>query len=329
MTKDKTSSKRLNEWKDMQLSGALAWIHHIVMLTTFPIRKFWQNIVVIIALMVVLISVPMFYGVEFSNISNWYIAKLHSSQLSKLKTKAKLSINEHISMAETALKERFVDIENMTADNKKNQTKNEGNKFVSWNVAEFKKAKYETQNNHSANQHNVVQNSGFTELKQQAKQAQQTPDNQKHNTEFTTKNELLTNITNNEPTLIHPQITLPEKIQYDGKLSDYYTVLEGNDFAYVSEPEKLYGTITVVGPNSLYLNDNFLLLYGVYTNPKNYDAQAAQQYLTDITEDRNILCEVVAYTVQTQTASALCFVNGISINRALVNHNLADNTALK
>ncbi|MBP1532238.1 MAG: hypothetical protein ILA52_01905, partial [Alphaproteobacteria bacterium] len=83
------------------------------------------------------------------------------------------------------------------------------------------------------------------------------------------------------------------------------------------------------GPNSLYLNDNFLFLYGVYTNPQNYDAQAAQQYLTDITDGRNVHCEVIAYTVQTQTASALCFVNGISINRALVNHNLADNTALK
>ena len=45
--------------------------------------------------------------------------------------------------------------------------------------------------------------------------------------------------------------------------------------------------------------------------------------------DKPAHCDIVAYTSQTQMATALCFVDGELINKALVEAGLAENVALK
>lgn len=116
---------------------------------------------------------------------------------------------------------------------------------------------------------------------------------------------------------------------YEGTISDYYIKRTDVALEYLSESEILYNVAEVSGPNSLYIDNTFMYLYGIYTNNKSYDVSMVQKYLEDLIVGKKVYCEIVAYTIQTQVATALCFVDGVLINKLLVDENLADNVALK
>jgi endonuclease YncB( thermonuclease family) len=79
----------------------------------------------------------------------------------------------------------------------------------------------------------------------------------------------------------------------------------------------------------LYIDGTYVYLYGIYTNPDIYDAAEAQLYLEQLVEGKEVYCDVVAYTTQTQMATALCFVDGVFINGDMVQNSLALDVALK
>ena len=112
-------------------------------------------------------------------------------------------------------------------------------------------------------------------------------------------------------------------------LADYYVKLRSEDLSYMENPEILEGDARVIGPNSMYVDGEFVFLYGIYSHPRRHDVDAAVQYLKNITQGKKVGCAVVAYSKKTQSATALCFVNGVFINRLLTEHNLAKNIALK
>ena len=85
----------------------------------------------------------------------------------------------------------------------------------------------------------------------------------------------------------------------------------------------------LVDANSLYVNDRFVYLYGVYSDPEFYDAEAAEKYLVDLVEEKNISCYVVAKSLQNNVGTALCFVDGLFINKLLTEHGYAQNVALQ
>ena len=112
-------------------------------------------------------------------------------------------------------------------------------------------------------------------------------------------------------------------------LSSYYKIMDNQQLEYVKEPKSYGGSATVVGSNSLYVADMFVYLYGIYSDPQFHDLVQAQEYLVELTENKNVECYVVAYTTQTQTATAICFAGDVFINKALVDKYLASNIALK
>ena len=114
-----------------------------------------------------------------------------------------------------------------------------------------------------------------------------------------------------------------------GKLTDYYKIIKNRGLTYLSRPEVIYGSAEIVGPNSLFVNDKFMFLYGIYTDPREYDAKAAQKYLENITANLGVRCAIVAYAGQTNSATALCFTPKTFINGALVKRDLARNISLK
>ena len=116
---------------------------------------------------------------------------------------------------------------------------------------------------------------------------------------------------------------------YSGDLSDYYEYLENRGLIYPQKPDILTGMPTIRGANSLYMNNVFLFLYGIYTDPHRYNVADAEKYLRDLTANTQVYCAVVAYTAHSHTATALCFANGVFINRAMVERDLADNVGLK
>ena len=116
---------------------------------------------------------------------------------------------------------------------------------------------------------------------------------------------------------------------YSGRLSDYYEIATNRGLIYLQNPEILYGAAEIAGPNSLFINGKFMFLYGIYSDPREHNLSAAKRYLEDIASKESIWCEVVAYAMQTQSATALCFVRGNFINKSMVLNGLARNVSLK
>ena len=296
------------EYAQMRLSGILALIHKFVMLVTLPFRKFWKTVFVLLAIAAVIIIVPLCYGVKFYDIWPWYKEKIPFHQVERVKNKTMSVVQEQIDN----VKEKVG-----IASDKEEQSATD-RKYAVWNVKAFnqgrpKLADFPPQ----AGQRIVV------------KETKTTP----QDTDSATQNEVKPKV---EPEY-HPYVkksekkteTVAEEKPQPKAVDGYYDVVDNKQLEYLKTPEFYAGTATIVGSNSLYVSDRFMYLYGIYSDPQIHDLVQAQEYLVQLTEGKNIECYVVAYTVQTQAATSLCFAGDVLLNKALVDKYLADNIALK
>ncbi|MCQ2734749.1 MAG: hypothetical protein MJ212_02210 [Alphaproteobacteria bacterium] len=295
------------EWAEMSVSGLLKWVHRLVMLITFPFRKFWQIVFALLIILAILIATPMCYGVKFRDVWDWYKIKFPTHEFVEVKDQAKARVTEKIKSVRRKVNGIFP-----TVVQKPENTENAEDevRFVSWNVAEFNKAKYKPS---SSNVKVIAESSEktFAEIKKDA---------QKDNTPkvFEIKKQAASAQPNN------PNFVTDKK-----DLSSYYVKLEDQNLEYLTEPEILTGKMTIVTPNDVYIQDTFVYLYGVYCDPNIYDTDLANNFLQTLVADENVHCDVIAYTTQTKVATALCFVNDTFINKALVDNDMAENVALK
>ena len=304
-----------SEWASMRIDGMLGWIHKLVMLVTFPLRKFWYIIGTIVFLLLVLLIVPLCFGAKFTEIGSWYKTKLLGKEAAIVKNQVIEVSQKAVSVLDQArekVSEKLANVKGQIAEvapelaskDTVETPKEKPIRYAVWNTSKLNPVKYERMNMTAKEK---SEETTFSELKQEAQEAQ-------------------------EKEFAQEQKAIEEKYQdvyYSGNLADLYTARRDLGLTYLAESEKFYDTVEVVGPNSLYINDTFVFLYGIYTNPDIYDAEAARQYLQRVTEGQKVHCDIVAYTIQTQAATALCFVNGIFINKAMVENNLAKNVALK
>lgn len=296
----------MKEWIEMRVSGFLGWIHKLVMLITWPFRH-WKSMLLVLALLVIAtIVVPLIYGVKFTDMPNWYKAKMTHPLMTVIRNNVqnlKQATEQKLSQSVDTVKDQMQKIapEIMTSTSAQPENK-EKIRFTAWNVAKFNTAKPQ-----QPKQKVTLKAPTFAELKEATPQ-------RKQNNSITAEN-------NSQPTISEPY--------YEGKLDDYYTVRRDLDLIYLTESEKLYGHVDVVGPNSLYLENTYVYLYGIYTNPEIYNEQSAQLYLEKLIDNQPVHCDVIAYSVQSQTPTALCFLNGRLINQELVDAEYAANIALK
>ena len=295
------------EWAEMRISGLLKWVHRLVMLITFPFRKFWQIVFVLLIILAILIATPMCYGVKFRDVWDWYKIKFPTHEFVEVRDQAKARVTEKIK----SVRRKVNDIIPTSVGKPEKEEKTDDEvRFVAWNVAEFNKAKYKP---NSSNIKVVAENNEktYAELKKDA---------QKENDikVFEVKKQVVSTQEN-------------ETNFMTGKkdLSSYYVKLENSNLEYLAEPEILDGTMTIVTPNDVYIQDTFVYLYGIYSDPNIYDTELAKNFLQTLVADESVHCEVIAYTTQTKVATALCFVNDTLINKALVDNDMANNVALK
>jgi len=277
-----------NEWAEMKLSGALLWLHRFVMLVTLPFRKFWQISLSLLAILLILLAIPMFQGIKLYDVWDWYMVKMPTHKFVEVKEDAVHKVKEKVEYIERTVKPVISKKEVKKAP----KEEKEEVKFVSWNVAGFRKAKYDPEK---------------AKLKAQ--------NNPKKKLQIMTRGQDTSEDSGDK--------------YYDGELSDYYIVLDNRDLEYLEQPEKLYGNADIVGANSLYIDGEFVYLYGIYSSPNDYDLKLAQDFLLTATKDRKVHCDVVAYTSQAQAGTALCFVDGVFLNKKMVDYHLADNVGLK
>lgn len=294
----------MNEWAEMRLNGFLGFIHKCVMFLTWPLRH-WKILLSILLLLIVLFfTVPFFYGVKWNEIVDWYKVKYSESWLAGLTSGVSKVATDTVKKSEKTIqiiKEKAVKISPEAETEQTAKQKNVPVRFVTWNVEKFTKSKYHPQ---KSSKKIKLKAPTFAKIEPYSEQ----------------------NIPLSQNTEAKSESFAP---YYDGNLSDYYTIRRDLDLVYLSESEKLYGKVDIIDANSLYIDNTFVYLYGIFTNPNNYDEQAAQLFLEKLTEGRNLHCDIVAYTTQSQAATALCFLDGKLINQQLVDAELAENVALK
>lgn len=367
--------KEKSEYMAMRVSGFLSWVHRMVMLITFPIRKFWLIVAVLLVVLAVLIAIPLCYGIRFHDIWDWYMVKMPNHEFVEAKDKTLFGANEQIDKLRRTFNKIMPDKKMTAAKDEKEYKKSSKNQLVSWHVAEFRKAKYKPKQQPQSQQQKsepivekikeikkMVIDTPAAENMPAVNNAQTVDVGVPKNTASVVENVAVVQeydensdtsqtaeaayiITSDTPPLAEakqsseqdnvfvagiadnsPRYYIPA---YTGKIEDYYTKIRSADLTYLDAPEIFEGNVKVIGPNSLYVDGKFVFLYGIYSHPRRHDIQAATGYLQNITQGRSAYCVVVAYSRKTSSPTALCFVNGVLINKSLTEHNLAKNVALK
>ncbi len=96
---------------------------------------------------------------------------------------------------------------------------------------------------------------------------------------------------------------------------------------YLDEPKKISGEAIIHNANELSINNEYIFLYGIYTDPNSENGIKAETYLRSETEGKIVECLINAYTYQ-NIATAICMVDGLDINRELVSLGYSKNVAL-
>lgn len=96
---------------------------------------------------------------------------------------------------------------------------------------------------------------------------------------------------------------------------------------YVKEPKFIFGPGQVINANELNINGESIFLYGIYVDPNTDKGQEAKVYLQKTIAAQPVNCRVEAYTYQ-GIATAICVVNGINLNKALVENGYSKNVSL-
>lgn len=311
-------------YDDIKAHGWEKVLQIIVLAITFPFRKWWIVLSVIATVLLVLIAIPSLDGVEKENIWDWYKEKLNFSQINRQKNEKIAVLNHKLEKT----KQNIRQIIPLPTDTTKSESQTDESEpqFVAWNVVEFQKAAYKPQKKQPQTKKNtktdvkIIQNlkNSADGWKEKISAKAKPQENVK------TKKQTAKTISQ-EP--IEPKFeTIGAKKEL--VLENFYTKNISN-LEYLDEPEKYSGQAGVSGPNSLFVDNKFVFLYGIYTSPNKYNLADVQQYLQDMTQKQTTDCYVVAYDKRHNAATALCFVNGVCINRELVIEDMAENIALR
>lgn len=337
--------KEKSEYLTMRVSGFLGWLHRLVMLITFPIRKFWLFVTVLLIILVILVAIPMFYGIRFHDVWDWYMVKMPAHEFIEAKDKTLFDAEKKIDKLKHTFNEIVPGAKNKSPHKEKEYKKSSKNELISWHVAEFKKAKYKPQKKIT-----IIEK--IKEIKDEVNGKSEVEEVSIEEA-IPAKDEFIIDIPSDEKQYIRNYEKTAEVVSednddvllsvdvenmhnntayrsaYKGNIEDYYTKLRSADLHYLKTPEIYEGEVRVIGPNSFYINGNFVFLYGIYSHPRRHDISAATEYLRNITQGHTTYCEAVAYSRKTHSPTVLCFVDGVFINKSLTEHNLAKNIALK
>ena len=339
--------KEKSEYMTMRVSGFLGWVHRMVMLITFPIRKFWLIVTVCAVVLAILIAIPLCYGIPFRDIWDWYMIKMPNHEFVEAKDKTLFNMENSFNKVKRTVRE-IVPNRKAEAEKNKKEEKSRGPQFISWNVAEFKRARYKPQKK--------IPVMKKIEVKVEEKKTSL----KNHEPVVIIKEDEIKEAPVKDVAVEEKTVIIEEKMpnsvgevadyednRQDNELAvavveetktaeenvinfeDYYVKLRSEDLSYNGKPEIIEGDARIIGPNAMYVDGEFVFLYGIYSHPKRHDVEAATQYLKNITQGKRVGCAIVAYSKKTQSGTALCFVNGVFINKLLTEHNLAKNVALK
>lgn len=287
------------EKRDLQLRGWKKWLHKLFLFVTYPFRK----PLIILFILIVMFLAPTFRGVKPAEVHLWYWGKIKAafSSVSEIVSKKTQEfIPENISMPslqdfkgpEKAI-EQVVDMPENTPQSVRRKM--------------FEKARDDQA---------AIQSVDILETEETAHVPQAVPaagnDIQIPAAPVLPAGDVA--IRRNETTsVLSGQIQPPEKKKLP--------------LVYLNRTEEISGKARVNNANELEIKGKTVFLYGIYVDPRTQKGIEAKNYLKSLIEDNEVFCSIPAYTYQ-GIATARCQVNGVDINRALVDGGYSKNVAL-
>ena len=126
---------------------------------------------------------------------------------------------------------------------------------------------------------------------------------------------------------VSAQSELPAEALQEPVAKLAYRKDENLPLVYEDQPKQINGKAMIFSPNEMTVGKTYLILYGIYTNPKKHNVKAAEKYLTELVRGKTLTCDLVAYTYQ-NLPTGVCYLDGQSLNQKLVDAGFADNVAL-
>lgn len=280
------SSKKKEE-DIKQISGATGVFHKIVMFITYPFRKPLRCLFFLAALGAIVYFIPVMYGVKPEKVYDWYVKLVHD-------------VNEQIIVPHTQ-KEKGTDtlVESNYATGQREIRRQ---MFVKASGRAPQKVDV------LAEEASEVVNIGDI---RRAEDNAENYDEQPITPEKTTVEEQ-----SNVVAVQHPVVT--EDFDYRRHYGEF------DSLNYLNEPVEVRGTAKVHNANELTVNDTYIFLYGIYSNPLNGRGVKAGVFLKNLVKDEEVLCQILAYTKEGQVATAECYVGETDINNLMVKNGFSD-----
>ncbi len=280
------SSKKKEE-DIKQISGATGVFHKIVMFITYPFRKPLRCLFFLAALGAIVYFIPVIYGVKPEKVYDWYVKLVHD-------------VNEQIIVPHTQ-KEKGTDtlVESNYATGQREIRRQ---MFVKASGRAPQKVDV------LAEEASEVVNIGDI---RRAEDNAENYDEQPITPEKTTVEEQ-----SNVVAVQHPVVT--EDFDYRRHYGEF------DSLNYLNEPVEVRGTAKIHNANELTVNDTYIFLYGIYSNPLNGRGVKAGVFLKNLVKDEEVLCQILAYTKEGQVATAECYVGETDINNLMVKNGFSD-----
>lgn len=269
-------------------TGVMKWVNKFFRFVLYPFIHPKAFGILVLLLVVLGLGVPYFiYGVKFADMPRWY-----KSMISEYYTKGQ---------------DKLMPV--------KDKAISQYNKMLRGDV--YKAATVDSKKSKDIEEYNVKPQgqrvmfaqsaeNGAAEDKPMLQEAEKTITIEKNDNK------------ENEPMVVSEPKSKPQV---------YFKRSDKLNLTYLDEPEKISGRYTVINANEALVGKQEVFLYGVYTQPRTDEANAAGSYLMDKFDGKQADCYIGAWTEQ-NVATAICFVDGVSINHALVDEGWAQNISL-
>lgn len=323
--------------KGLRLQGIAKAIHKFFLIITFPLRRGFLFLGLLLVFIVAIAAIPMSQGVSYKHIIDWYMLRYDE---------VKNQTTEKIKSKPEAIERK---LKNKIKKEHKKEVKNEKRKEFKFketaapdrrhisDALKKKMGETDKQNNADTKQNEpkkrktikIKQSSGIrdTGIKKVWKRNEEP---------FFAK---IANKSGVNPIVAPVKATL--QLKPDPVISDNNVVAKMPKFKqkleyrkidtlplkYEDNPEHIEGNAIILGPNDLIVGDKYIILYGIYTDANKQDYNQANVYLKELADKKQVECEIVAYTYQNH-ATAICFLDGKSINKNLVDAGFAIDVAL-
>ena len=116
------------------------------------------------------------------------------------------------------------------------------------------------------------------------------------------------------------QQNVAEKIQFGDEEVKYG---EYSSLDYVKDVVEIEGEAEIHNANELSINNTYMFLYGIYSNPLTEKGVRCRELLKKAVKGNNVRCKIVAYTKNDKIATAICYVGEDEINSFLVEKGLS------